>query len=416
LINLQNLTHGVDRLFIENPRFTTTLISVNFYMPLTKRGLASYSLLTSLMAASCKKYPDFSSLNLRQKELYSIDLNAMADKTGDIQMVKFYTSYLNDGILEESIEKECNDLLLELIFNPLVENGEFLGSEIAREKRLILEKIKSLYNEKRSYSVSKLVEKMFENTPYATLSYGDKEDLEEINGKELYDAYIYMLQNAYIRIQVIAKEYNGGFDKAFTKAIAPFREEKNYIPQKSKAKISSGVLEFSEKSQINQAKLCLGFTAEEFISSMAVNVFADVFGGGPYSYLFSNVREKLSLCYYCAARLQKKKGLIIVDSGVEKENIEKAKAQIIIEKDKIANGEISDELIETSKKALLESLKSRPDNDLSLDGWYASKADNDLKSIEEVEKELAAVTKEDVINVAKKFKLDTVFTLMPEEN
>lgn len=44
----------------------------------------------------------------------------------------------------------------------------------------------------------------------------------------------------------------------------------------------------------------------------------DVFGGGPYSRLFMNVREKLSLCYYCSARLIRGKGIIVIQSGIEK--------------------------------------------------------------------------------------------------
>ena len=69
LENLKSLTHGVDRLFIENKRFNTTLISVNFYLPLNKRGIAQYALLSGVMASSCKAYPEFLDLNLKQKEL-----------------------------------------------------------------------------------------------------------------------------------------------------------------------------------------------------------------------------------------------------------------------------------------------------------------------------------------------------------
>ena len=146
---IKNLTHGVDRLFIENERFNTTLISVNFYLPLTKRGIAEYSLLSGVMASSCAAFPRFSDLNLRQKELYSASVGPLSDKINDTQLIKFFATYLNNDVVLEDLETEAHKLLLEIIFNPLLENGAFKESEVAREKRLILEKIKSLINEKR---------------------------------------------------------------------------------------------------------------------------------------------------------------------------------------------------------------------------------------------------------------------------
>lgn len=52
-----------------------------------------------------------------------------------------------------------------------------------------------------------------------------------------------------------------------------------------------------------------------------------VLGGTANSKLFNNVREKQSLCYYCAASYNFINGLMIVDSGVLNENIEKPRKQ-----------------------------------------------------------------------------------------
>lgn len=412
--NLKSLTYGVDRLFIKNERFNTTLISVNFYLPLDKRGIAKYSMLSGVMASSCALYPEFSELNLRQKELYSTSIGALSDKIGDLQLVKFYSTYLNNDTVLEDLETEANKLLLEIIFNPLLQNGGFKTSEVVREKRLILEKLKSQINEKRSYAINKATSEMFKGTAYATNKLGDVEDIESITETELYEAYLYMLKNAYIRIQVTAKEYNGKFDEAFLKAIAPFREDKDYSLPFSFAKKHEGVKEIVEKAPIAQAKLCLGFTSEAPIKSAAINLFCDIFGGGPYSLLFSNVREKLSLCYYCAARNKKNKGFLMVDSGVQECNIQKAKDQILVELEKLQKGEFNQELIAASKRSILESLKSNGDNDMVLDTWYSLRRSNNLLSPEEFAEQIKAVKKAEIVEIAKMFKLDTVFTLVPE--
>ena len=57
----------------------------------------------------------------------------------------------------------------------------------------------------------------------------------------------------------------------------------------------------------------------------ALYVFNELFGGSPSSRLFLNVREKHSLCYYVSSLLDIRKGLLLVSSGVQAQNIEKAK-------------------------------------------------------------------------------------------
>ena len=83
---------------------------------------------------------------------------------------------------------------------------------------------------------------------------------------------------------------------------------------------------------IAQGKLCLGFSSDIYgddETAASLTVMCDIFGGGPYSKLFNNVREKMSLCYYCSASPVKVKGLITVASGVEAANAEKAQAEIL---------------------------------------------------------------------------------------
>ena len=131
------------------------------------------------MASSCKAYPEFLDLNLKQKELYSTVIGAISDKVGDVQLIKFYSTYLNNDMVLEDIESKVHKLLLEIIFNPLLENGGFKESEVNREKRLISEKLKSIINEKRSYAINKTISEMFKEGAYATHKLGDEKDIQE---------------------------------------------------------------------------------------------------------------------------------------------------------------------------------------------------------------------------------------------
>ena len=150
--------------------------------------------------------------------------------------------------------------------------------------------------------------------------------------------------------------------------------------------------------------------------SLPLMVMCDIFGGGPYSRLFSNVREKMSLCYYCSASSVRYKGLLTVDSGVEVKNAQKAQDEILNQLEIIKKGEFSDFEFDSSIKSICDSLNTYNDSQNSLDLWYALKINNqNLYSPEDIAEKIKKITKEDVIYAAKGVKLHTVYKLLPKE-
>ena len=63
------LSEGAEVVFIKNSRFNTTLVSFNFYMPLTREHAAEYALLPFVLTTCSKQYPDFSKLNFKLSKL-----------------------------------------------------------------------------------------------------------------------------------------------------------------------------------------------------------------------------------------------------------------------------------------------------------------------------------------------------------
>jgi predicted Zn-dependent peptidase len=150
--------------------------------------------------------------------------------------------------------------------------------------------------------------------------------------------------------------------------------------------------------------------------SLPLLVMCDIFGGGPYSRLFTNVREKLSLCYYCAASSVRYKGLLMVDSGVEVENADKAIDEILNQLEIMKNGEFTDSEFDSSIKSICDSLNTYYDSQGALDLWYALKVNNpNLYSPEDIIEKIKQITKEDVIFAAKGVNLHTVYKLLPRE-
>ena len=75
------------------------------------------------------------------------------------------------------------------------------------------------------------------------------------------------------------------------------------------------VTEFHDVMDVAQAKLVMGFRTGIAVPGgdvTAMRLMSALFGGTPHSKLFLNVREKLSLCYYCSSSYDRHKGKMCI--------------------------------------------------------------------------------------------------------
>lgn len=418
-MKLVPIAKGVNGLFIQNNRFSTTHISVNLYLPLKKETVAVNALLPFVLSSCSAEYPDFSALNLRLNELYGADVGGIADKIGDTQVLRFFSYFIDDEYIPngDKVADEAVELLISMLFKPSVKNGSFLKADVEREKRLTLEKIAGIVNDKRSYAISRIIAEMYKDEPFGELKTGSAKDVAAITGESLFNAFERVLSSAEVRIQVIGKKLPDrlfdriaeglkGYER-ITPAIAPS------VPKKPAAEVNR----ILEEMDVSQGKLVMGFCTDCVGSEREtafLTVFADLFGGGPYSKLFANVREKLSLCYYCAARPNRNKGYILVDCGVESENAEKAENEILNQLNELKNGNFTDEELNFAISSIKDSLACLNDSEASLDGWYAMRPFGEPISPEEFISLIEKVTKEDIIKAAGLYRLDTVYKIMPQ--
>ena len=416
------LKEGIEGLFIKNQRFNTTSISFNFYLPFKKENVAENALLPFILTSSGKDYPSFSALNFKLSKLYGARLDASTEKYGDCQLLRMTISVIDDRFTfdSDSLVKQASELLLGLIFNPNAENGEFSENDVKREKRKAIEHIKGEIAEKRIYAKNRLISEMYKDSPYGLPKCGTVEMVEKITSKSLYAAWKNMLSSAFLRIHVVGAALpNRFFEDIAEKFEAVDRFNITDYTLCAPTKALDKPKTVFEKMDVKQGKLVMGFSCEMYGDddlSLPLMVMCDIFGGGPYSRLFSNVREKMSLCYYCSASSVRYKGLLTVDSGVEMDNAEKAQKEILNQLEIIKKGEFSDFEFESSIKSICDSLSTYYDSQNSLDLWYALKINNqNLYSPEDIAEKIKKITREDVIYAAKGVKLHTIYKLLPKE-
>lgn len=413
------IANGVKLLCINSNKFKTNCIKVDFYLPIGEH-LAAQNVLTSLMGHTSAKYNTFTSFNAKVESLYGADFETGIATIGEKVRIRFSVEIPDDrfSLDGNSIAEETVDFLVDIISNPHCENGEFDKNATEREVRFTLQNIEAEKNDKRSYAVSRLRQLMCQGEPYGIDREKLEEDVKNLDGKKLYDAYEDMLKSSTVVITAC-----GGLDEKMLKDkfIAFVNTISERAPQKIETvfiKEANEIRYFKDEMDVNQAKLVIGLRSgmeNENDDYFPFRVMTDIFGGGPYSRLFLNVREKMSLCYYCGARLLREKGIIFIQSGIEEENYEKALSEIFNQIDVMKNGEFTDEDFDSSIKALADAFKGVEDSPVAVCTFYSSQVfDNEIVSGKEYAEKICAVTREQVTECAKRVSIDSVYLLAGE--
>ena len=376
------------------------------------------------MTRSCKDYPSFRKFNQKLQSLYSADVVSSTSKIGDSQLVIITATCINDeyALHGESICEETANLLCKIIFEPNEENEEFSAEDFKQEKRQLKENLESQFNDKRVYANIKAGELMYKGDKYSINLSGTEEKIENLTSGCVYRSYKDMIDSARVEIICIGSNDTDGVKKVFAEKFA--HRSGNIENCKTKIFETSGeVKNHVERTEVTQSKLIMGFSSgcaigistEEELA--AARLMSAVLGGTAHSKLFNNVREKLSLCYYCMSSLDLYKGTLKVESGVESENIQKTKDAVLKEIEDMKNGVISDEEIASAKLSIINFFTTSVDSAKGTQSWYLSEILKGTNiSVEERSKMVNAVTKEQVIEMAKKLVLDTVYVLTGTED
>lgn len=417
---VRTIVPGVRLCATQTDRFKTGCISFTMALPLAG-DIAANAVLPYILYRSCRKYPDFSFLNGALADLYGASLSAGVSKIGEAHILSVELTAIDDrfSLKGESISQSCAELLLDLIFDPdLDENGCFREQAVQREKRLLIERMESELNDKRVFALRRCVEIMCEGEQYGLSKYGSREAIESLTGERILKAWQNMLKTAVIQIDTAGSGGTARVEAALQKQFAavertPVKVETVFVQTAKEPR------KVEEKLPVKQGKLVLGFRAgmgNAADNASAVKVMTDIFGGGTYSKLFANVREKMSLCYYCSARLTRQKGVIFVQSGIESEQALPAVDAILEQLSAVKAGDFDEEDIKASKMSMADHLRSIDDSPEDLIGWYASQIlEAELKTPERESELINGVTKDEVTAAANGVTLDTIYMLSGSE-
>ena len=415
--NRTDLGSGIGFTSIIDSKFKTCSIAVYFLTELSAETAAVNNLAVSILTVSNSKYRTYAALSEKLSELYGAGLSSSTRKKGDAQTLCIKASWLDNkyAIDGEDIGGEMKELLKDCLFAPNAENGAFDEESFRIVQKDLLDNISSELNDKRAYAMMQAAKIAYRGEPAATSSYGIKEAALAAEPKDTYRAYNELLKSAQIEIYYVSPEKDDSFAEMFRESFKSIKRTPKSVVFRNHSPLKSEVETVSEEFDVNQCKAVLTFKTDSD-DKYALKMLSIIYGEMPFSKLFLNVREKLSLCYYCSSTSVSVKGSFFVDIGVERTNIEKAKAEILAQLEEIKNGNISDEELTSSIMALDNAVLQIGDTPSSYIGWYFDCfCDKDLITPEEHFKRFTEVTKERIIQAARSLSPDSIYLMLSKE-
>lgn len=420
-IKRSEIGNGIHLTEIRDSRFKTNRLSFHFILPLEQKAAAANAIIPFLIRKGYRGCEDYTKLNQKLSNLYGANLYTDVLKLGDFQILNVSISSVDDAFAldGEKVTKEAADILCRLVRQPAFLLEGFDITQFELEKQALIDAIEAEINEKTSYAVQRMLALMCAEEPYGIHKYGNVEALKALTMKDAKEAYDRVLKTARLEVYFVGCGNADDATEQICDSFSSLERSPSDTVESSKTFAAAASKNIEERYNVNQAKLVLGFrvdakTAEELDAARLMSM---LYGGTPRSKLFLNVREKLSLCYYCAARFDRMKDILYVNSGVEFANVEKAKDEILKQLEEVKTGNFTDEELKETKLLVADSFKTVNDSASSMEIWYLSQLfANTNASPEEEAERLNRVTAEQIKNIAQKVTLDTVYVLNGEGN
>lgn len=418
IINRRKIADGVYFSSITDKRYKKNLISVAFSTQLSEDTATENVIVPVLLTKCNSKLPTYKAFNNIMSRLYASGIGGTAGRQYDLQTISFGAYYLDDiyALSGEKMTGIMTDILIDCLTSPVTENGVFSEKFVELEKKTVIDNIETAINDKRSYAIERAMKTICKGEPASVCSYGTVEKAKLITPDSAYKAYRCMLET--MPCEIICTGCSD-FDGVAEKFAAAFEKIGRHDIENTTIALSpvkTQTEEVTERLTVNQSKLVLGFKSHSD-DDAALVLLQKIFGGTTSSKLFRNVREKMSLCYYCSAARNDLKGIMLVNSGVENENIEKTKEAVIDQLEEIKNGNFTNEDINFAEMAIKNDFKSVADSAGNVSNWYFDCIrKNDIVTPEEKLGRYLGVSKERIIAAAKSMVLDSVYVLTGNEN
>jgi len=419
----KRLADGVELAVTQTNKFKTGLLSATLTIPLSSDAATAGALIPEVLGRGSAHYPDMEKLSAAADALYGASLGPAVRQRGESQCVSFLCSFIDDryALDGSAVLEPAANLMGEVLLNPFVQDGVFRRDYVESEGANLADRIRSRVNDKRSWAIFRLIQEMCAGEAYAVDKLGDERRAQNMTAKELWRAYQSLLSGAKVIFYYGGAARPERVEDAVRRAFGPLLAGRTApVHCQVEAEPRGPVRMVTDSMDVTQGKLALGFRTggvtmggEGYPALLVCNA---LYGGSANSKLFVNVREKMSLCYYASSVLDKIKGLMVVSSGVEFSQFDRAQEAILAQLDGVRKGDFTKDELSAAARTVVNSLRSRLDSQGQMEDDQLTRllfhsdqeGENLIRAVE-------SVTADQVVQAAQRLRLDTVYRLAGKE-
>ena len=416
MIETISLLPGITLRVCRDTRFKQGCLSFQLVRQMKAEEAALNALLPSVLLRGTRNCPDLRSITEHLDELYGASVSPLVRRVGDYQTTGLYCGFMDDrfALPGDQVLRPMLAFLEELLLDSPLENGAFLSSFVESEKKNLIATIESELNDKRAYSMSRLLRILCREDTFGIPRLGEKEQVETITPEGLYAHYRAILRSSPIDIFYVGSAESTQVAELLMPLITKLGARgTKLLPQTAFHPCEKS--DVVETMDVTQGKLCMGFVTpiinrqKEFAAMQLLNV---IFGSGMTSKLFVNVREKMSLCYSIGSGYYGTKGILVVSAGIDFDKEQLTREEVLRQLTICREGGITEQELKAAKEALLSSLRSTHDAPSAIEGYYATAALSGLVfSHGDYMEAVETATLADVVACANSLELHTTYFL-----
>ncbi len=400
-------------LFIQND-FKTIQFAV-YFTDLDEDETRMYRfLLPRLLTSHTNQLLNKTLMSEKLEDLYGAYFKSRVERVGNFSVVSIILTIVDPLIVEDD---KLMDQAINL-FNQVLYDHDFFDKNLfLDEKRMLIEQWETLHDKKRLYAQTKFYEHFFKGDAYGTPLSGNLADIKKLSLHKLEKYYKEVFLKNTKKFVVNGRVSNEDQIKLENMLAHDLELKHPFITSFRPAR---SLLVIEEKTQMKQAILKLGYHFPVFREDEhyhAAILLDTILGGYPESRLFQEIREKEGLCYDISSNYDFYKGVIMISSGVDL--TQKDKALEAIKKlvlDMISQGVTEEELLH-AKAYYTHQIKSSLDNQSFLTKRaFIRELLQHNETIEERLCALEKVTIEDVQLLLNMISLDTIYVLHGGQN
>ena len=404
---------------IKTDKFKTCHMEIVFRNNIARNDITKRSLITEMLVENSKKYKTRRDMIIELENLYNSYFYGVTNRIGSSILTSFCFDFIDPSLINEDVEQFIK-FPLETILNPNVNNNEFDIITFEYVKTRVKNDIESLIEDPKKYSIDKLLSNMCPNTESSININGYIKDLDLITPTNLYEYYTSMLEHDYIDIYIIGNLDMDNISKIIKDNLKINIFKNHKIDYEINNKSVSNPKKLVENFNFSQENLCIGLNIENMTQhekNYVGHIYNMILGGGSLeTKLYNRLRNENSLCYNCVSIYQKFDNLLILHTAISKKNENLAiklmkKALLDMEQ-----GNITEAEIENAKKLITTTLNMAEDVPGRIIDNYIFKNLYGLDDLEVRIKKYNSITKKEIVDFAKKIKINTILCVRDGEN